>query len=106
MAAAAPETTIPRRVQLERLTPAEHAIRKAVLAVEALPADVRLTDAVILLGQARNKVADFVDGVPRAEPRQDVASELLDVLVEMVEEKVEYMRINLLGNPEKQHTIK
>lgn len=54
---------IPRRVRWERLTPAERAIFAAVEAVEALPADVRLTDAVVLLQAARMKVADYVDGV-------------------------------------------
>lgn len=54
---------IPRRVQIEKLTPAENAIRLANEAVEALPADVRLTGAQILLGKARALVADYVDGV-------------------------------------------
>ena len=43
-------------------TPAEKAIYDAMQAVEAMPADVRLTDAVTLLGAAQNSVADFVDG--------------------------------------------
>jgi len=43
--------------------PAEKAIAAAVAAVEAMPADTRLTDAVCLLGRARDRVADFVDGV-------------------------------------------
>ena len=43
------------------MVPAERAIRDAKLAVEALGADVRLTDAVVLLGQAQDNVADFVD---------------------------------------------
>lgn len=51
----------PRRNNIDRLTPAERAIYDATQAVEALPADVRLTEAVILLGQARDKVADYVD---------------------------------------------
>ena len=55
----------PRRICVDRMTPAELAIMAAVQAVEALPADTRLTDAVILLGQARDRVADFVDGVTR-----------------------------------------
>ena len=54
---------IPRRIQLEKLTPAELAIRNAVLAVEEMPADVRLTDAVVLLQKAKEKVADFVDEI-------------------------------------------
>lgn len=53
----------PRRNQMQQWTPAEHAIQQAVDAVEAMGADVRLTDAVILLGKARDRVADFVDGV-------------------------------------------
>ncbi len=54
----------PRRICLDRMTPAELAITEAMRAVEALPPDVRLTDAVILLGKARDKVADFVDSGP------------------------------------------
>ena len=54
-------TDIPRRIDILRNTPAELAIRNAILAVEAMAADTRLTDAVVLLMQAREKVADFVD---------------------------------------------
>ena len=32
-----------------------------MLEVEKMPADVRLTDAVILLQQAKDKVSDFID---------------------------------------------
>lgn len=53
----------PRRCYLDLMTPAELAIRAACLAVEEMPADVRLTDAVVLLGQAKDAVADFVDGI-------------------------------------------
>lgn len=66
-------STIPRRIQIDRLTPAENAIRLANEAVEALPADVRLTGAQILLSEARDLVADYVDGIPPvAEPPADV----------------------------------
>ena len=57
------EKEIPRRSRLDQNTPAELAIRAAVDAVEALPADVRLTHAVVLLQEARDAVADYVDGV-------------------------------------------
>lgn len=57
--------TIPRRANLQQFTPAERAIYDAVQAVEALPADVRLTDAVVLLQAARDSVADYVDGTMR-----------------------------------------
>ena len=60
---------IPRRAQMLYWTPAEQAIHDATQAVEDMPADERLTRAVILLGEARDLVADFVDGVPlRSEP--------------------------------------
>lgn len=52
-----------RRNDVLQMTPAELAILEAMRAVEALPADTRLTDAVVLLQQARDKVSDFVDGV-------------------------------------------
>ena len=57
----------PRRCRIDLFTPAEKAIYEAVQAVEALPPDERLTNAVILLGRARDLVADFVDGVPLGE---------------------------------------
>lgn len=55
---------IPRRCFVDRMTPAELAIREAMRIVEEMGADVRLTRAVILLGKAQDAVADFVDGVP------------------------------------------
>jgi hypothetical protein len=54
---------IPRRIRLDRLTPAEKAIWDAAQAVEALPPDARLTKAGSLLTEARALVADYVDGV-------------------------------------------
>ncbi len=54
---------VPRRARLDQMTPAERAIYDAVQAVEAMPTDVRLTDAVVLLGGARESVADYVDGI-------------------------------------------
>lgn len=56
---------IPRRCQLQLMTPAEVAIREAMLAVEELPPDLRLTNALIALGEAREHVADFVDDTQR-----------------------------------------
>jgi len=50
-----------RRMHVELLTAAEVAIRDALLAVEELPADTRLTDAVVLLGKAQGKVAEYID---------------------------------------------
>jgi hypothetical protein len=61
------ETAMPhdpmRRADVTRFTPAEKAIYEAMIAVEAVGADVRLTRAVIALQTARNHVADYVDGI-------------------------------------------
>jgi hypothetical protein len=48
---------------------AELAIRDAMIEVEKLPADTRLTDAVVLLEKAQSKVADYIDGVEALETR-------------------------------------
>ena len=53
--------TIPRRNNLLQNVPVELAIRKAMQEVEKLPADIRLTNAVIKLDEALNFVADFID---------------------------------------------
>ena len=52
----------PRRNQLDKCTPAELAIYKAIEEVEKAGADVKLTDAIIKLQEAIELVADFVDG--------------------------------------------
>lgn len=57
----------PRRIRIDLNTETEKAIRHAVNMVEALPPDVRLTAAVVALQEARELVADFVDGVPMRE---------------------------------------
>lgn len=50
-----------RRYDLSRMTEAEKAIYNAILEVEKLPADERLTEAVLLLSQAKHAVGSFVD---------------------------------------------
>ena len=52
---------IARRRQIYAYTPAELAIRDAIIAVEAVGADVKLTEAVVLLGKAADAVADYVE---------------------------------------------
>jgi hypothetical protein len=52
-----------RRCDSLRQTPAESAIRAALVAVEAAGGDVRLTDAVMYLVDAHESVANYVDGV-------------------------------------------
>lgn len=54
---------IPRRSRIDLMTPAELAIRNALMAVEDVGADIRLTQAVTLLSAAQTRLADFIDGV-------------------------------------------
>ncbi len=54
-----------RRIRLDLSTPAELAIRNAVAEVEKAGGDVRLTNAINLLHQARELVADYVDNTPK-----------------------------------------
>lgn len=58
--------TFPRRNQLDKFTPAERAIWDAVQEVEKAGAHPLLTKAVTLLGEARERVADYVDGLEAA----------------------------------------
>lgn len=51
----------PRRIQLQLNEPVELSIRNAMSEVEKMGADILLTDAIFLLGQAFNKVADYID---------------------------------------------
>ena len=69
---------IPRRIRMDLWHPAELAIQNAVNEVEKMAADVRLTNAVILLGKARESVADFIDDVTR---KDESASEKAHRLV-------------------------
>lgn len=54
-------TDPPRRVRMDQWTPAEKAIHDAMQEVEKMPAATQLTEAVILLEQAKDKVSDWVD---------------------------------------------
>lgn len=51
----------PRRARLDLCTPAETAIYNAILEVEKTGADVRLTDAVAKLVEARTLVSNYID---------------------------------------------
>lgn len=55
------EKEIPRRIRQDLWIKQEKLIFNAMQEVEKMPADTRLTDAVILLSQAQEKVADFID---------------------------------------------
>ncbi len=53
--------TIPRRAYLEKLTVEELAIYNLVQEIEKLGAHPLLTDVVVLLGQAKDKLSDWVE---------------------------------------------
>lgn len=55
------DTDIPRKVRMDMWGPAELAIHNAIQEVEKMPADTLLTEAVILLSQAQDKVAEYID---------------------------------------------
>lgn len=55
------QEAVPRRFDRNRMKGAELAILDATMAVEEAGADPILTEAVVLLGQAREKVADYFD---------------------------------------------
>ena len=53
--------TIPRRIRLDLNTEAELSIREAVNKIEAIGADVKLTDAINKIWDGFELVADYVD---------------------------------------------
>ena len=55
------ENGFPRRARIDLHTPAEAAIRNALIEVEKIGAHVWLTKAVTLLGEAQEKVADYLE---------------------------------------------
>jgi hypothetical protein len=57
------DNTIPRRSTTFGMSKAELAIYEAMRIIEEMRADKRLTEAVIYLHKAREKVADFIDGI-------------------------------------------
>lgn len=52
---------VPRRNRVDLMTSAELAIREAVDRVETMGADARLTEVVVMLQEAKDKLSDFVD---------------------------------------------
>lgn len=55
------ENKVPRRCRIDLHSPAENVIYKAILVVEAMEANEKLTEAGELLDQALNRVADYID---------------------------------------------
>jgi hypothetical protein len=55
------EKDFSRRERLDLMRPIELKIYKVMEEVKRMPADMRLTEAAILLDKARNLVSDFID---------------------------------------------
>jgi len=53
--------TIPRKIRLDLATPPEVALRAALAAVEAMPADTRLTAASLKVQEALDLVSTYVN---------------------------------------------
>ena len=62
---------VPRRCNVETMTAGEAAIREAMLAVEMMGSHPWLTDVVVMLSEARDRLADWVDATE--EERVEVA---------------------------------
>lgn len=56
------ENEIPRRNRLDLNTPAEKAIHEAIQEVEKVGVDSKLTDIVVMLANAKEKLSDYIDG--------------------------------------------
>jgi hypothetical protein len=86
---------IPRRNRLDLSTPAELAIYNAMEEVEKAGADKRLTDALNLLAQAKNLIADYIEGieVSQSTPMGNEVSEerILDLLNKFTTTDIEWI---------------
>lgn len=74
-------------IDLTPLAQAETAIREAMETVESMGSDTRLTDAVTLLGRAKDSVADFVDSVPRRNEAYLYPQAMFDRLTEAQDDR-------------------
>jgi len=63
-----PYAEVPRRAQMLKWIPAEKAIAEAIDAVESLGADERLTDVVVRLGEAKDRLSDWADATGNIPP--------------------------------------
>ena len=80
---------IPRRIRVDLFVPAEKAIYDAAQEVEKKAPDVRLTDAVKLLHLAREKVADYVDGVVSEKKHPTLLRDAREVYLEQINRATE-----------------
>jgi hypothetical protein len=80
-------TSIPRRNCLNLRTRTELAIDEAIAEVEQLAPDVRLTNAIVKLTEARTLVSDYIDGILATSTFKDrliaESSELTDKIIKL-----------------------
>ena len=57
-----------RRADILQMVPAELAIRAAIMEVEELGADTRLTDIVVALSEQQSKLADWAEATGNVKP--------------------------------------
>lgn len=69
------ENGIPRRSNMLRWIPAEQAIHEVINQIEALGAHIRLTDAVVLLTQAKDAIADWAEETGNVAPAEPPTTE-------------------------------
>lgn len=96
----------PRRQDTSLYTEEERQLLALVHRVESLGASPMLTECVIALGDARNRLADHLEGVETLPDEQDEVETLVSLLTEVVEsltvdddECVHVLREPEPGNP-------
>ena len=52
---------IPRRVNYQKMVPAERLILKSMQETEKIGADPKLTEAITLLNKAKDLISDYID---------------------------------------------
>ena len=72
----------PRRNRIDLLTPEELAIYNLIQEIEKLGADVRLTNTINHLSNAKNSLADFVDGEP-VKPKKHIQEKIDELITKL-----------------------
>jgi hypothetical protein len=81
---------VPRRNRIDLNTPAELAIYNAMGEVEKCGASENLTKAVTLLQDAKDALADHIEGLPPSEEKKEEAK--VFILFTPTEESLKYMK--------------
>lgn len=93
----------PRRNQLDKCVSAELAIDKAITEVEYLGADLKLTDAIMKLQEARELVSDYVDETnpkPISKEEKDAYNKAISDVVTIIENHEEEVFVGVIDDIE------